>query len=450
MKKKFLAFFHFFAIVLLSFSSMEKINAYTSLPVNTNNTVTFSYDGQIQYYSIYTSYNTWYAIDVVGNSYLTLEVTDVSNTFRKSGNVFTMEFQSVSSTVDLEIKCTHYVSSTSTIRIRPMVASMYGYNYPSDTLNTTSDLNIPYNVLSNFVHSSKYTDPTSNNKTHMLGIDFRGYPRIDSDVFFFTGHASETVLQMPGPINLDRSEIPTLHTCKIAVLAGCETAKTPSSGYPIAQVFVNCGADASIGWEKVIQASASKTFTDKLFTELANGDTFAQAALEAKNQFLIGNIKKYIIYGNSSEILINSSLVLTYSYDLDEPITNLDDYIIEYSGLDEYRLYRSVNGHISEEFVDCILSNGYYYVVNRSCKNIENKKILNYDVNRYHSYIESLENDFLEYDYQFMYFIEDDYLIPSLVVSYATPDRSDYGEYIINLNNYEQLKFEDHLYAYCN
>ncbi len=224
-------------------------------------------------------------------------ITTSVNTFVYTNPQINIEFYDTDTPTYIDIECLYNSGSPSTFIIHPMVASLYGWNYDlgeGTDINTAPDVDAPHANLSPYINSTKYTDATYHNAMQMVSTDLRGLPYIDSDIFFYAGHANYDRFALPGLFNVLWANtgtfygqiLPSLTVTKLAICAGCCTAETPSSRYNIANQFVINGAKSSIGWKYSIGNVYARTFTDKLFDEMcSNQYSISTAAAIAKSSF---------------------------------------------------------------------------------------------------------------------------------------------------------------------
>ena len=466
-----------FSIVLFSnilFSTIS-IFAISYIPISLNTIYTlYASQGTSKYYSSSIPNDKYYKIYVSGSNNINTTVVTSDYTYQHSGYNYAIEFNETSSTVYFTLTCQLYTGSYSRFVVRPMVASLYGYDYSDldagDTLDTTSDLNYPHQYLSPLLQSTKYSDAVYNNVEHMVSNDSRGLPYIDSDIFLYSGHGQVHYLELPGgalkrlwddtPHQYDdiTKSVPQMYTCKVAVLSACNTAINVPSGHNLAQYFVMQGAKSCIGWPGEILDFAGRIFVNRLFKEMCeNDETISGAADIAKDLFPFGVIKQYIIYGNSSTKIIQNyndgvyvnSLDLT-DHEFDALYTKIcednDLYLIETSS-NYYIFYVKINGEKSNAYYLTVKKGNNYYILEDHTKNYKEKPILhiNYEYFETKGYLDFCENNTIEeVTDHYYYYVDDDCIVPLsyLCVHYTNDSKSKYTEFIVNLSTGEEMPYE--------
>lgn len=124
------------------------------------------------------------------------------------------------------------------------------------------------------------------------------------------------------------------------------------------------GAKAAVGFSESVGFSSSKTFTNRFFDKLAAGWTVKTAASHAAKGLLwpwdAG--KKYKIFGNESTSVTSSTVSqssfapVRIDYDLLEDLKE-NAYVVSL-GSNEERYYQTINGRLTNSFVDVTVSDG--------------------------------------------------------------------------------------------
>ena len=462
-KRRFITFFvvTVFAFCLFLIPAQAKASSMT-LSLNTTYTLNMQQNESKTY--ILNAKSKYHRLYINGTSRYHVFINSGGHVQEEYGTNIDLQFYVYSNMAYIEITC-EIASSSSSMIVRQMVASLYGWNYgdidTKNIINTKPDVDKPYEYLSPLMDASKYTNVYTNNQEHMMATDGRGLKYIDSDVFFFSGHAGSTVLQLPGSYKdvwnsgspLYGVVLPQLSVCKLAVCAGCETAKNVDSGYNIANQFVINGAAASIGWKKQIAVDSSRKFTNRLFEEMCvNGKTLSEAATIAKNQFLIGNIKNYVIYGNSNlklkYIIFNSKAAVNDLIKSEEEIFtgNFDDYYVETIDNNCFRLFKKINNYKTNEFVDVKNVGGNYYIVNKSKVSLNNKTILEINNNALKHSLYDIFNEKTtqKIETEIIYIIRGENVVPVLYLGVMHINNNDYQDILINMNNGDILDYEEY------
>lgn len=398
-------------------------------------------------YVLQSSYSKCCSLDLWGSNTYNVSINSPDYAWYVSGSNLMVDFRGTNpTTFTINFECTSSGNEDSQFRVRKIVAALYGFDYGSagwttGTINTIPDLDVPYNNFSPDLSASKYTSNTINLCSSMLSNDLRNIKRIDSDLFFFSRHGGSDGIQGPAFDKIYNTDIPYLSCCRISVLSSCESSKTPTNGsqYSIAQEFVVNGADSSIGWNKTISSSFAKTFTNKLFNELNEGKTISEAASIAKAQFLFGNIKDFIIFGDAStKMFSNGSDMLDLSM---TPLSLDQNYYYEDCGNNYYQIYRTVNGRLTNQVILAIKNRENYYLISKS-DNSEKSYITLDDKysSKVYDIIRQIVNDnnkMYDMSYYSFYDVKNGVATPILIFEFSclTKEYSENKIIGVNLNN---------------
>lgn len=383
-------------------------------------------------------------------------------------------FVGANTEVTIELRNVYiWQTGTTEIQIRKQQAVLYGFEYTNNdkgNLNTIPDLDKPYQYLNGKYQTYKFTSSTIQ-PGHFLENDNRGYQRINSEIFFYSGHTYAMYegdkadgLNIPsGDISLNFFN--NMENCKLAVWSTCYSSNSENMyNLSIAQKSINAGARAAIGWPDTIQASSSKVFTDRLFEKLSQGATIEDACNYAKNGiiWIWDSVRDYQILGDSSATIAvndfdkkNSTATtnLTSSQSisaniLSKVVQTSDNWIGINIENNIYRYYKTING---------IPTNEYYDVEVNSNNDILNVKQssnrLNYDTIlpiKYKADVNALHNIDSNYkltntEKHIIYYIKDNIATP-IELQYNTYQNGDivYMDVVcINLNDGTYIDYED-------
>jgi hypothetical protein len=164
------------------------------LPLNTKMTVSVSGFGKL--FTVNISDTKYYVVETRGNIATNLAVIGLS-----SGTITDTNGSGVGDNACIgfvgEIgTITIWLTGTGTteIQIRKQRAVFYGFDYsinnPDDEVDTSEDVNAPYNALNSLYYSAKYTGYNTS-ASHISTVDYRGYSRYNSEIVFFSGHGEK-------------------------------------------------------------------------------------------------------------------------------------------------------------------------------------------------------------------------------------------------------------------
>lgn len=245
------------------------------------------------------------------------------------------------------------------LQIRRQKAVFYGFQY-SD-INTIQDLTVPYNVFCNLYNSHTYANKDA---SHFLEIDERGCNRCNSEIMFFAGHGSEDGghISFNNKVKFELSGLnKNMSNVRFAVWAACCTASTDNSyNTSFVDRAVSNGAKSSLGFPDPIGDKSARTFTNYLFQKLSEGYTVGDAASYAASKLIWSwdAVKNYRIAGSSSITLTTPNYTknsLAPSQNSTQEnyynLINNNEYVAFDNG-DTIRYYLTINGIISNQFVD--------------------------------------------------------------------------------------------------
>lgn len=229
-------------------------------------------------------------------------------------------------------------------------------------------------------------DFQNTSETTLNGDDYTGLNRLNKEILFWSGHGNEGFVSVVN-YNLTKtylfsSELPYMGNVKLAVWATCYSSSGNSS---MAEVSVDNGARASIGWPDTTTVGSSRTFTNHLFIRLNDGYSISDSASYASSKIIWpwDNVKDYELFGTTTGTIYSSvnnkqnttSYVPLYSYPDPPwyyntiPNTLLDTSLIEnvnsvdldvykdnlhYEDNEEdvFRHYTIINGILTTNFTD--------------------------------------------------------------------------------------------------
>jgi len=323
-------------------------------------------------------------------------------------------------------------------QLRKQQAVLYGFEY--NNLNTISDLNTPYNELINYYQVYSFVNK---NTSHFLSEDDRQLQRCNSEIIFFTGHGyaggASFLLNEDDNVTrdyLDYYEIPSLLVNKIAVWSSCYSAKIVD-GTSMIDKSVEKGAKSAIGFTEDVWGFSARIFTNKLFEYLCEGETISQAALHASNHIVWpDHVHTYRIAGSSYTQIVSSDDIDALNYD--DELTNLynemqsnNEFIISMNRDGSTRHYLSINGFMSNYFIDLVENNDGVNALRGNIQNI-NPSTLN---------ILPINMSNLEDEGRVVYYIKSNIATPILIIE--TREKGFYDIKCKNLFDGTNVKYEN-------
>ncbi len=308
--------------------------------------------------------NKYYTVETFGslNTTLTIEnlscgtITDYDS---GEGSNAMLGFQGEQGTI-INIKINPNTSALLTscqLQIRRQQAVLYGFDYD---LNTKPDINDAYDEISGMYNTFKFVNEEN---THIVALDERGLPRLDSDVVLFAGHGSSIGVDFPHSV-LTTSGFPEHINSKLIFWSTCNSALVdPIFNDCLVDASVEKGALCSIGFTVSVNSYSARLFSKRFFIKLADGYTVSNAAVAAKNALFwpFDNAKNYRIAGDGSTTIttpapvpksaaaLNTSYVKELNYLLEREelyACNLSDNMVRY--------YRTIDGYITNECYDVV------------------------------------------------------------------------------------------------
>ncbi len=333
------------------------------------------------------------------------------------------------------------------LQIRKQKAVFYGAKY-SD-INSIPCLNEAYNGFCNLYDSHRYENKEA---SHFLETDERGYNRYNSEIMLFAGHGclNDCYIRFYNDTDIAPIDIKNMSNVRIAVWVACCSANTDNNSAHTSFVdrAVSIGAKSSLGFPDSVSQLSAQSFTNNLFKKLSEGYTVGDAAAYAANQLLLpwDDAKNYRIAGSSSITLTTPNYTknsLTPSQNSTQEnyynLINNNEYVTFDNG-DTIRYYLTINGIISNQFVD----------VAKAGRSQQAFVAQNYNVNGDITVLPAL----YEYDTtststeekHIVYIIENNIATPVLIsyVTVAEENGTAYLDVICrNLNNGEYIDYEE-------
>lgn len=298
-----------------------------------------------------------------------------SNDDAGQGRNFAIGFyQEAGKTTTITVRHRNSVSGTGSyeLQVRDQRAQIYTFDYGSDDISTLADSVTPKSWLSSMgyaigVHQNK---PVS----HLNETIAETFTRLNSEVIFFSGHgAAGRVAFINGNGNRDylrdnSDAFTDMSNTKVAVWAACESALDPDGDgerTSVAQRSVDMGAQSAIGWDRMINVTASRKWTDQFFTALGHTMTVADAAASAGSVVLwpwdgsyagwqvVENGNTLIAYPNvnykKTKVNASQKTVLISQYELNVFLNSSEYEAYELKGLGT-RYYKIIDGCLTNEF----------------------------------------------------------------------------------------------------
>ncbi|MDE5721459.1 MAG: CHAT domain-containing protein [Clostridia bacterium] len=259
------------------------------------------------------------------------------------------------------------MSGSTTIQIRKQRFSMFSV-IDQDGDSTAKDLNTPYDKFKNLYETVKYENASY---SEAFKINERGLTAFNSEIVFFSGHgASNGICFMKNKVctgDLSTNTRLNMSSTRVAMFSSCESAKEDdSNSLCIARYAVVSGAYASVGFQKEVSFSSARKFTNKFFTKLSEGYTVYEAASKGKGAIIWAwdNAKKYTVFGRGEiTVVSDSASASTFSIKQNVDLEYLREelasgYIAEPLSETETRYYQTVNGYLTDSYIDITEENG--------------------------------------------------------------------------------------------
>ncbi|MDE5789159.1 MAG: hypothetical protein K2H78_01950, partial [Clostridia bacterium] len=301
---------------------------------------------------------------------------------------------------------------------------------------------------------------------HITSFDERGYQYLNSEVVFYAGHGYGTKNGNKGdgfafPIgDLGICSLTEMEICKVAVWSACYSANTGNIfKTSMMHEAVEVGAQSAVGWPDTIAVGSSRTFTNRLFNKLSKGETLEKACKYAKDGviWVWDNVRDYQIAGDVNTRIIFSNVKRKKAQD----IRNLEaemqsrmkvstEWYKHDNGDGSYRVYKTINGCLTNDFYDYEMDNEKIVSISRSNIVYNNQEVL--PIN-YQS-IEPLQsikidnrifNNLVDVEIHNVYYIEGEKAIP-IELKYCTYEDNEcsYVDVICtNLNNGELIDYSE-------
>lgn len=458
--RKFIKTFIFLPVAALFFFILSATTVFASpisVTLNTDCSV-FIGQGSAQEFTFSTTNGYYYVVDTKGVGktalYMTLSNNTYYGTYGAGNTKAKIYFEGTGGTADIYMSFYNsYQQGTLTLQIRRLQAVLCGFDYGTGNINTEADLTVPNNLFSSNYDTYLLTDETNHTPSYVLQNDNRGYPRIDSELFFFSGHGGAWELGFPGGNYINREDLPSFHNCKIAVISACQCAlHFPGTDYDsFVETLVGNYAETALGWSKSIGLSDAKTYTDYFFTHLAGGYTVYASCCYAISWFndYTNPIYSYIIEGNQYNTLFtgnsqyrgnlecNAEEISKFnqnrsSYDLCVTFDNDDSH---------YRYYKTINGYITNDYYDVWYNGDDIELIIKSGYNLINQNVYSINYNGYEC--DTLDTSIIDVNKTIMYYLTDDNAIP-VEITYITKQIGKYTTLdvkCVNLYNGESFDY---------
>lgn len=249
-------------------------------------------------------------------------------------------------------------------------ALLVGANYGN--INTIPDVT----NASPKLYALGYTPVSSTSPTisWMKGTS-NGTKRMESSILFFSGHGNSSLMHFYKDNSTDSSYDFTITAgsnsssvvglssynmskVKLAVFAGCETAKGTSN---ITKSAYSKGASGSLGWKESIGASSHTEWLKNFWTDLSMGhslavsvayaNSFSYADSRVKQTSYFGGLYSYKVLGAPSVMYTTTSLS-NFHEKMEKPL------FIKLTSQDESSVKNSINSLLKDNYdTNFILSN---------------------------------------------------------------------------------------------
>ena len=419
--------------------------------------------GEEKQFTCYIPDTLYYIVETRGNldTYLTIEGLNagkIENDNNGTNNNAAIGFKGENSWVTIKLKCKNAEDfGTTEIQIRRQQAVLYGFNYGN--LNTISDLDEPYNSLRTLYDTTKFFKDDESNPNHILSNDARGYPRLNSEIVFFSGHGGTGSVCFVNGLELYSSNLCSMENTKIVVWSTCHSSKGSGTTKSMLQASIDAGAKAGVGWPVSTLSTSAKRFTNKLFSQLVNGETLENSCISAASEVSVAfdPILKWEIGGNKETTI--SKEISKGSYNRFETSVKLNAFEKRYNDSDEWqvfeynnviRVYKTINGYPTNDFYIIRKENNKVIDIKHSGFFVDNMKILTIramkeSINSNKEIYEE-SSKLIDCETHISYCMLNDFLVP-VEINYCKYQDA-YGCYFMksfcrNLNNGEMVDYEN-------
>lgn len=271
--------------------------------------------------------------------------------------------------------------------------------YSSGDIDTRKDSVSPINSLRGICCYTKHI--VNANKSYMLGTDINNEKRFNNLYYMLSSHGSSGGVAWLSPSDtIDKNDLSDMSNVTLAVWAICYGGKAGNIAESCAYDY---DAWYSLGWPGLTYVDTSKTFTDKLWKEVALGRTIPQSVSNAlshtKSTYWYKNI-----FGWGDDTIISPQLYNSSSKGTANNVKNKwsdDDFYLKeaFSSLDtvnEQYLFDFCNNHCIKNYsigdfdffietIDGLLSNNFFAIdkssntiykhINKTSENIDETSI---------------------------------------------------------------------------
>lgn len=262
-------------------------------------------------------------------------------------------------------------------RIRKQQASLFALNeFKSDLSSVHSSLNKLFQV-------SEHVDPTF---SVITGTNNLSINNLDNEIVFISTHGAPAYISLMNG-GMSSSDIPFLINNKITLISACESAQGNSSFASISEQFVLRGAKSSVGFNKVINSSSAKTFSNEFFKQISSGQTVETASKKAASKLFLASdsAKDYVIFGNKNttvndtiniNALNSSSKNYVHLTDIGKLLGN--EYEKQHLYDDTYRYIKTIDNIITDSYLDVKENNEGFYIEKNHISDYNKVNKINY------------------------------------------------------------------------
>lgn len=301
---------------------------YVTIDVNETKSV-FLLEGEYEEYTFTaTSTNGLYTVETLGDciTRLCVQMPDYSRIFdagaEQGNNNAKVNFRA---TYNQQIKIYVYLEENPfglhhagivQLRLRRQKFNAFTFEsgiYNGDGVNsysmtTTSHYTVP---SEKFAVKFNCTNYVNEENLHVGGYWDPVGEKMQGEYVFFAGDAVPANLKfaynsyMVGNISLEY----VLNQTKLAFWSGSQTAKAVTGG-SFASFSVQVGAECAIGFEKSVDTSRMKKFTDNFFTRFNDGYSVNECVAYAKNKFgfFETDVKSVKVFGNGNLTIYSTTV----------------------------------------------------------------------------------------------------------------------------------------------
>lgn len=255
-----------------------------------------------------------------------------------------------------------------TIQVRKQKARIYAGDYGD--INTISHSVSPELYLTSIGYEVCVHENESPHHATSFDSNFR---RLNSEIFFFSGHGAAGKVQFPTPydnddilkaktiknLNMDNTKVALWASCNSAVRTNISKPSEPPENKSMIEICVESGAKSAVGFEVPISYGSVGYWSNRFFYALANGCNVNSAIQFADASILwFDPCRSHSVVGDDSTTINNANvnpkssnnntsqqeLYKQFEYDKSEfSYTLYEDYNMK-------QYFKTINGIITNDF----------------------------------------------------------------------------------------------------